>query len=105
MSSCNNLFLRQETIESYQLSLDMQLFSIVCAISVPVGHSLAVYNESVETNLAVYWGQNSVKSLNETAQKPMYHYCQKSEVDIVILAFVVAMNNEQNNPEINLTNA
>ncbi|KAF8548187.1 glycoside hydrolase [Imleria badia] len=63
---------------------------------------------SVNTNLAVYWGQNSYGATNpsDTAnwQQPISYYCQDNTVDIIPVAFLDIFNTTGGLPSVNLAN-
>lgn len=55
--------------------------SIFIAISCCVGRSLAIFNPSAKTNVAVYWGQGA-------GQQRLSHFCAQQTIDIIPLAFM-----------------
>ncbi|KAH8808182.1 glycoside hydrolase family 18 protein [Xylogone sp. PMI_703] len=64
--------------------------------------ALAGYNPSSTNNVAIYWGQNSInQGTGPNAQQRLSHYCANSEIDIIPLGFLLALNN----PLLNLANA
>jgi len=71
-----------------------------------IGHAFAAYDNSSKTNLAVYWGQNSlhIESPDPKAQGPLSQYCADTDVDIIIIAFISALNNANGEVELNLAN-
>ncbi|KAF1919758.1 glycoside hydrolase superfamily [Ampelomyces quisqualis] len=68
------------------------------------GQTLAKFDPGAQDNVAIYWGQNSMKTHEEGAQQPLSFYCEDSNVDIILLAFVVAINDAKGNLEINFAN-
>ncbi|KAG9309744.1 glycoside hydrolase [Chiua virens] len=73
--------------------------------SVPM---VGAFNMSVNTNVAVYWGQNSYGATNpsNTAnwQQPISYYCQDDTVDIFPMAFLDEFNTTGGLPSVNLAN-
>ncbi|KAH3973382.1 hypothetical protein HBI56_062130 [Parastagonospora nodorum] len=84
----------------------MHSFTILHTLLFIIGHAFAAYDDSAKTNLAVYWGQNSLK-LSEpdpNAQGRLSKYCADPDVDIIIIAFISALNNAKGEIELNLAN-
>jgi chitinase len=71
-----------------------------------IGHAFAAYDNSSKTNLAVYWGQNSLglKSPDPKAQGPLSQYCADEDVDIIIIGFISALVGSKGEIELNLAN-
>ncbi|KAH0839353.1 glycoside hydrolase family 18 protein [Lanmaoa asiatica] len=69
---------------------------------------VGAFSMSVNTNLAVYWGQNSYGATNpsDTAnwQQPISYYCQDSTIDIIPMAFLDEFNSTGGLPSVNLAN-
>jgi chitinase len=59
-------------------------------------------NLTRKNNLAVYWGQNS--GSEKDAQGPLSQYCDDADIDIVLLAFLVAVKGPDDSPVINFAN-
>lgn len=69
--------------------------------------SLGGFDPQSKTNLAVYWGQNSVHShATSAAQGRLIDYCNDSDVDIFLIAFLTSITDDQGNfaPVLNLAN-
>lgn len=70
--------------------------------------SVSAFDMSVNTNLAVYWGQNSYGATNpsNTAdwQQPISFYCQDDTVDIFPVAFLDVFNTTGGLPSVDLAN-
>ncbi|KAG6375334.1 glycoside hydrolase family 18 protein [Boletus reticuloceps] len=69
---------------------------------------VGAFNIAANTNLAVYWGQNSYGATNpsNTAnwQQPIGYYCQDATVDIIPMAFLDIFNTTGGLPSVNLAN-
>ncbi|KIJ12662.1 chitinase [Paxillus involutus ATCC 200175] len=69
---------------------------------------VSAFDMSLNTNLAVYWGQNSYGATNpsDTAnwQQPISFYCQDDSVDIIPIAFVDQFVSTGGLPSVNLAN-
>ncbi|PSR80667.1 glycoside hydrolase family 18 protein [Coniella lustricola] len=59
----------------------------------------AGFDPSSKTNIAVYWGQNSYGQA--TSQERLSYYCSNTEIDIIPIAFLLAIDT----PTINVANA
>jgi len=85
----------------------MYLVTLLYALLLLLDHSLAGFDPRSKTNLAVYWGQNSVDShaLN-VAQGRLVDYCHDPNVDIILLAFLITITDGQGNfkPVLNFAN-
>ncbi|EIW80350.1 glycoside hydrolase family 18 protein [Coniophora puteana RWD-64-598 SS2] len=66
------------------------------------------FDMSANTNLAVYWGQNSYGATHtsDTAnwQQPIEYYCQDDSIDTIPIAFVIEFFGTGNIPVMNLAN-
>jgi chitinase len=82
----------------------MYLFSILSILLLSIGPAFASLNLNQTNNLAVYWGQNSGSRVGATAQGPLSQTCEDTDINIVLLAFLVATNNKDNVPELNFAN-
>jgi chitinase len=72
-----------------------------------ISQSFAGFDASAKSNVAVYCGQNSKGTLapDATAQKRLSHYCaEENGVDILVIAFVTALNTTAGNVDLNLAN-
>ncbi|KAG8218074.1 glycoside hydrolase family 18 protein [Butyriboletus roseoflavus] len=69
---------------------------------------IRAFDMSVNTNLAIYWGQNSYGATNpsDTAnwQQPISYYCQNPTVTIIPMAFLDVFNTTGGLPSVNLAN-
>ncbi|OXV11386.1 hypothetical protein Egran_00852 [Elaphomyces granulatus] len=61
----------------------------------------AILNLNSSSNAAVYWGQAS----GSLPQQNLAYYCQNSDIDVFILAFVIAIRGPGGVPEINFASA
>ncbi|ODQ51005.1 glycoside hydrolase [Saitoella complicata NRRL Y-17804] len=65
------------------------LIHILFALLAILGSAIA-FDQSANTNLAVYWGQNSAGG--SSTQSSLATYCQDSIVDVIPLAFLTTFN-------------
>ncbi|KAL1970816.1 hypothetical protein VTN77DRAFT_2650 [Rasamsonia byssochlamydoides] len=65
----------------------------------------AAWDLSSSSNIAVYWGQNSLGATDGSMQQNLAYYCQNSDVDVFQLAFVTVINGIGGVPEINFANS
>lgn len=64
--------------------------------------ALAGFDPSSTSNVAIYWGQNSINQASGPfAQQRLSYYCSNTDIDIIPLGFLI----ELNNPQLNLANA
>ncbi|KAI1846903.1 hypothetical protein JX265_004873 [Neoarthrinium moseri] len=74
----------------------LTLISVIGLLaSVPWAH--ARFDSTLQTNLAVYWGQNSYGTVN--SQQRLSAYCSMTQINIIPIAYM----NGINTPSINLT--
>ncbi|KAF2736165.1 putative class III chitinase [Polyplosphaeria fusca] len=66
------------------------------------GVALAGYDNESRSNIAVYWGQNSVNL--PTSQDRLSKYCEDSDVDIIILSFLTKFEDLGGLPKLNFAN-
>ncbi|KAF8436485.1 glycoside hydrolase superfamily [Boletus edulis BED1] len=70
--------------------------------------SAMAFDMSRNTNLAVYWGQNSYGAVNlgnkAVWQQPIEHYCADNTIDTIPVAFLNEFYSTGNLPSINLAN-
>ncbi|KAI1089199.1 glycoside hydrolase family 18 protein [Rostrohypoxylon terebratum] len=71
----------------------------LAAIATFLPSALAGFDSSKATNIAVYWGQNSYNQA--TSQSRLADYCSNTEIDIIPVAFMDAINT----PTVNFANA
>ncbi|RHZ65988.1 putative class III chitinase [Aspergillus thermomutatus] len=68
--------------------------------------ALGKLNLNSQSNIAVYWGQNSHgASTGLAAQQRLSYYCQNTDIDVFQLAFVTRINGAGGLPEVNFANA
>ncbi|OLL24189.1 Chitinase 1 [Neolecta irregularis DAH-3] len=72
---------------------------LTCIITCILTGSITAFSASANTNLAVYWGQNSVNIVG--AQQNLAYYCQTSTIDIIPLAFLNIFANTDGQPGVN----
>jgi chitinase len=82
----------------------MYLYSILNILLLLISPAFASLNLNQTNNLAVYWGQNSGSRTGPNAQGPLSQTCEDADIDVVLLAFLVATNNKNNVPELNFAN-
>lgn len=86
------------------------MFRLISTISLSLGlvATALAFNPNVNSNLAVYWGQNSYGQANPgnpgSWQKNISSYCQDDAIDIIPIGFVVYFDGIGGAPEINLAN-
>ena len=64
----------------------------------------AGFNKDSDSNIAVFWGQNSLGKLDTAAQQNLSHYCESTAVEIIPIAFVTDLNGNGGQPTLNLAN-
>ncbi|KKK11971.1 class III chitinase [Aspergillus rambellii] len=57
------------------------------------------------STVAVYWGQNSFRGSGDLAQQRLSYYCNDSNIDVLILAFVMRVNGMGGAPEVDFSTA
>jgi chitinase len=83
----------------------MLSITILSTLLLFISQSFAGFNKDVKTNVAVYWGQNSIGTTDGDAQGPLADYCEEiNGVDIIMIAFVTAVNNADGKVQLNLAN-
>ncbi|GIK03989.1 hypothetical protein Aspvir_008064 [Aspergillus viridinutans] len=66
----------------------------------------AKLNLNSQSNIAIYWGQNSHgASTGLAAQQRLSYYCQNADIDVYQLAFVTRISGTGGVPEVNFANA
>ncbi|KAJ2590972.1 Chitinase 2 [Coemansia sp. RSA 1804] len=62
------------------------------------------FDISCNSNVAVYWGQNSGASGSLPYQKPLGSYCDDDNVDIILLSFLYILQGKGGYPVLNFAN-
>ncbi|RDW93120.1 glycoside hydrolase family 18 protein [Aspergillus mulundensis] len=65
----------------------------------------AALDLSSNSTIVVYWGQNSFQGTGDLAQQRLGNYCEDSNIDVLVLAFLTTINGPGGAPEINFANA
>ncbi|KAL4903449.1 glycoside hydrolase superfamily [Aspergillus multicolor] len=55
---------------------------------------------SSNSTVVVYWGQNSFQGTGDLAQQRLGKYCEDSNIDVIVLAFLMTINGPGGAPEI-----
>ncbi|KAF2121152.1 putative glycosyl hydrolase, family 18 [Lophiotrema nucula] len=76
--------------------------STALILCVAAAGALAAFNSNSKSNLAIYWGQNSANQA--TSQDRLSVYCQSSDVDIIIMSFLIQINGAGGEPVLNFAN-
>ncbi|KAL4994142.1 glycoside hydrolase superfamily [Aspergillus recurvatus] len=58
---------------------------------------------SSNSTVVVYWGQNSFGGTGDLAQQRLGKYCEDSNIDVIILAFLMTINGPGGAPEIDFS--
>ncbi|KAF2841655.1 glycoside hydrolase family 18 protein [Patellaria atrata CBS 101060] len=84
----------------------LQTYFPVAATAVTLFQTaLAGYNPSAKNNVAVYWGQNSYgQGSGNLAQQRLSNYCSDSNIDIIIMSFLVQIKGTGGQPVMNFAN-
>ncbi|KAJ5609448.1 Class III chitinase [Penicillium herquei] len=56
-----------------------------------------------DSNIAIYWGQNSLQGKGGDVQKPLADYCKNSNIDVIPIAFDMMVNGPGGVPEIDFS--
>jgi len=81
-------------------------FALAAAVLAPIQGVFAGFNPNSDTNVAVYWGQNSYgQSSGSLEQQRLSYYCSNTDIDVIILAFLTVINGPGGAPEINFANS
>ncbi|OCK83685.1 glycoside hydrolase family 18 protein [Lepidopterella palustris CBS 459.81] len=84
---------------SIQLASSAILLAIINGVT-------AGFDVNSNTNIAIYWGQNSYgQGTGDLAQQRLSYYCANMDVDIIPIAFATRIVGTGGQPEINLANA
>ncbi|KAJ2482284.1 Chitinase 2 [Coemansia sp. RSA 2131] len=75
------------------------LVAVVCAALGVMGFDI-----SCNSNMAVYWGQNSGASGSLPYQQPLGAYCDDDSVDIILLSFLYILKGKGGYPVLNFAN-
>ncbi|KAH8434597.1 glycoside hydrolase family 18 protein [Aspergillus melleus] len=70
-----------------------------------LGGAYAKLDLSSSSNVVVYWGQNSLGQTGELAQQRLGYYCDDSNIDVIVLAFLTRINGQGGAPEVDFANA
>lgn len=65
-----------------------------------IGGAQAKLDLNSTSNLVVYWGQNSGLLKGADEQKPLAHYCENEDIDVIPMAFDMMVNGPGGAPEI-----
>ncbi|KAL4788493.1 glycoside hydrolase superfamily [Aspergillus varians] len=60
---------------------------------------------SSNSTVAVYWGQNSFRGSGDLAQQRLGYYCDDSNIDVIILSFLMTVNGPGGAPEIDFASS
>ncbi|KAJ5099619.1 Glycoside hydrolase superfamily [Penicillium argentinense] len=55
------------------------------------------------SNIAIYWGQNSLQGKGGDLQKPLGEYCENNAIDVIPIAFNMMVNGPGGAPEIDFS--
>ncbi|PVH96330.1 glycoside hydrolase family 18 protein [Periconia macrospinosa] len=77
--------------------LKLLAFASALAASVQAG-----FSPSSKSNVVIYWGQNSAGQ--QSTQTRLSDYCNSSEVDVILLAFLLRFNGAGGQPILNFAN-
>ncbi|PYH96146.1 class III chitinase [Aspergillus ellipticus CBS 707.79] len=80
------------------MSLLKQILAFSTALA-SLGGAYAKLDLSSKSNVAVYWGQNSLKGSGNLAQQNLSYYCDDDTIDVLILAFLMRINGVGGAPE------
>ncbi|KAL4815318.1 glycoside hydrolase superfamily [Aspergillus spinulosporus] len=58
---------------------------------------------SSNSTVVVYWGQNSFRGTGDLAQQRLGKYCEDSNIDVIVLAFLMTINGLGGAPEIDFS--
>ncbi|KAL4759457.1 glycoside hydrolase superfamily [Aspergillus foveolatus] len=58
---------------------------------------------SSNSTVVVYWGQNSFRGTGDLAQQRLGKYCEDSNIDVIVLAFLMTINGPGGAPEIDFS--
>lgn len=66
------------------------------------GFAYAGFNVNSKSNVVLYWGQNSAGQ--QSTQTRLSNYCSNSDVDVILLAFLLRFNGPGGQPVMNFAN-
>ncbi|ESZ90621.1 glycoside hydrolase family 18 protein [Sclerotinia borealis F-4128] len=73
--------------------LSLSNLALFVGILASIPSVIAGFNSASQTNIAVYWGQNSYgQGTGAFVQQRLSYYCANTDIDIIPLAFLVSMN-------------
>ncbi|KAJ5913168.1 Class III chitinase [Penicillium tannophilum] len=56
-----------------------------------------------DSNIVVYWGQNSLQGKGGEVQQPLAHYCENDNIDVIPIAFDMMVNGPGGVPEVDFS--
>ncbi|PIA17513.1 glycoside hydrolase [Coemansia reversa NRRL 1564] len=77
---------------------------ILLAILSCLAQNISGFDINCNSNVAVYWGQNSGASGSLPYQKPLGAYCDDDNVDIILLSFLYILKGAGGYPVLNFAN-
>ncbi|PLB51890.1 class III chitinase [Aspergillus steynii IBT 23096] len=86
----------------------MSFLKNILALSMGMASLGGVYAKldlSSSSNVVVYWGQNSFAGTGDLAQQRLGYYCDDSNIDVIVLAFLTRVNGQGGAPEVDFANA
>jgi chitinase len=81
----------------------MKLTSVIPLLTLSALSVVSAFQASANTNVAIYWGQNSAGGLNTQAR--LADYCESDATDIVLLSFLHVFFGTNGLPEMNFASA
>ena len=82
------------------------LLNVASMAAALAGSAHAGFNSGSQTNIAVYWGQNSYgSSSGSTEQQDLATYCANSDIDVIPMAFLIEFNGPGGVPVFNFANS
>ncbi|KAF5097377.1 hypothetical protein D0Z00_002414 [Geotrichum galactomycetum] len=81
----------------------MKLTSVIPLLTLSASSVVSAFQASANTNVAIYWGQNSAGGLNTQAR--LADYCESDATDIVLLSFLHIFFGTDGLPEMNFASA
>ncbi|KAF2703686.1 glycoside hydrolase family 18 protein [Pleomassaria siparia CBS 279.74] len=77
----------------------MRASFVVLLVLISASCVIGGFNANSKSNVAVYWGQNSVGQAD--SQDRLSHYCDTVDVDVILLAFLLQINGPGGQPVLN----
>lgn len=81
----------------------MKLRNIIPLLTLSASSIVSAFQASANTNVAIYWGQNSAGGTNTQAR--LSEYCDNDATDIVLLSFLHIFFGTGGKPEVNFASA